>query len=201
MNKDRKSAVKKSVFALIILALLIAMIGGTYARYSSSTTASGSVSIAKWAVKVNDTNISNATTTFDLTFTASNTDTVPNKVAPNGQAIAYVDVDLTGTEVSVDFTCALAEAATTNLTSVFGADYADKVTLTVGTPELLGETSNMTLNGTTVTVGTAAMDGKVRVPVTLTWTNDNANNVADTNTGVTETELVVPVTLTVQQHI
>lgn len=203
MNKDRKSTVKKSVFAVITLVLLIALIGGTYARYASTATGSGSVSIAKWAVKVNEEDISNTAGTFDLTFTANNNDTVPNKVAPGGTAIAYVDVDLTGTEVSVDFTCALAESSTTKLTEVFGEGYADKVTLSVGTPELQGTTSNMTLDAANkvVTVGSDAMSGTVRVPITLTWTDAVANNAADTNTGALKTGVEIPVTLTVQQHI
>lgn len=202
MNKDRKSTVKKSIFALMILALLIALIGGTYARYVSTATGSGSVDIAKWAVKVNEADISNAAGTFDLNFTANNAGTVSNKVAPGGTATAYVDVDLTGTEVSVDFACELAENATA-LTDVFGANYADKVTVTVGTPELQGTTSNMTLDAANkvVTVGDAAMNGTVRVPITLTWTDATANNAADTTTGAAAAQLEIPVTLTVQQHI
>lgn len=202
-NTTRKNSAKKWTILALILFLLVAIISGTYTRYTSTATGSGNVSIAKWAVSVNTENISNATSTFDLTFTASNTDTVPNKVAPGGTATAYVDIDLTGTEVSVDFTCALAAASATNLTTVFGANYADKVTLAVGTPALQGETSNMTLSGTTVTVGTSAMSGVVRVPITLTWNdlNTSAANTADTNTGVTKTTLTVPVDLSVTQHI
>lgn len=203
MNKDRKSTVKKNIFAFIILALLLALIGGTYARYVSTATGSGSVDIAKWAVKVNEEDISNATGTFDLTFTADNADTVPNKVAPGGTATAYVDVDLTGTEVSVDFTCTLDEASATNLTTVFGENYADKITLSVGKPTLQGTTSNMTLDETNkvVTVGADAMSGVVRVPITLTWTDAPTNNVADTNTGALQTGVTIPVSLSVQQHI
>lgn len=203
MNKDRKSTVKKSVFAVIILALLVALIGGTYARYVSTATGSGSVDIAKWAVKVNEEDISTTAGTFVLTFTAANADTVPNKVAPGGTAVAYVDVDLTGTEVSVDFTCALADSSAEKLTEVFGADYASKVTVSVGTPELQGTTSNMTLDADNkvITVGSAAMSGTVRVPITLTWTDAVANNTADTNTGALKTGVEIPVTLNVQQHI
>lgn len=199
----RKSSAKKWTILALILFLLVAIISGTYTRYTSTATGSGNVSIAQWAVSVNNEDMSNATATFDLTFTANNTDTVPNKIAPEGTATAYVDIDLTGTEVSVDFTCALASAASTNLSTVFGANYADKVTLEVGTPALQGTTSNMTLSGTTVTVGSSAMSGVVRVPITLTWDDLNTTvaNTADTNTGVTQTTLTVPVELNVTQHI
>jgi len=206
--KERKTTAKKWTLILLLIFTLVALIGGTYARYSSTVTGSGNVSIAKWAVKVNNNvdisnniNASNATT-FDLTFTANNANTVKDKIAPGGTAVAYVDVNLTGTEVSVDFTCALADSSATNLTSVFGENYADKVTLAVGTPELLDGATNMTLSGTTVTVAsTGAMSGKVRVPINLRWLDVNTNNATDTNTGATKNELTVPVTLTVQQHI
>lgn len=201
-NTRTNSARKWTILALILF-LLVAIIGSTYTRYTSTATGSGDVSIAKWAVSVNGTDMSNAAATFDLTFTASNTNTVSNKIAPGGTATAYVDIDLTGTEVSVDFSCALDADAADNLKAVFGNDYANKVNLTVGTPVTEGTTSNMTLSGTTVTVGTSAMSGTVRVPITLTWTdlNTETDNTADTNTGATKSALTVPVELNVTQHI
>ena len=197
----RKSEAKRWTIIALAIFTLIAVIGGTYAKYTSTATGSGSVGIAKWAVEVNEQDMSTTAATFDLTFTASNGDTVPNKVAPGGTATAYVDVDLTGTEVSVDFSCEIAAAAATNLTSVFGAGYADKVTVAVGTPVLQSGSTNMTLSGTTVTVGTTAMSGKVRVPITLTWRDVEANNAADTTTGATQTSVTIPVTLSVSQHV
>ena len=201
-NTRTNSARKWTILALILF-LLVAIIGSTYTRYTSTATGSGDVSIAKWAVSVNGTDMSNAAATFDLTFTASNTNTVSNKIAPGGTATAYVDIDLTGTEVSVDFSCALDADAADNLKAVFGNDYANKVNPTVGTPVTEGTTSNMTLSGTTVTVGTSAMSGTVRVPITLTWTdlNTETDNTADTNTGATKSALTVPVELNVTQHI
>ena len=65
----------------------------------------------------------------------------------------------------------------------------------------------MTLSGTTVTVGESAMSGKVKVPITLTWTDLSKNttnvdaNTADTDTGVNKSALKVPVTLNVTQHL
>lgn len=203
MNKDRKSTVKKGAFAAIVLAVLVAVIGGTYSRYVSTANGSGDVNIAKWKVAVNDTDITTAVGTFDLSFTANNADTVPNKVAPGGEAVAYIDVDLSGTEVSVEVACALASDSAAKLTEVFGADYADKVTVAVGTPVLKENATNMTLDEATkvIKVGNAAMSGTVRVPITLKWTDDEANNAADTNTGALQNGVTIPVSLTIQQHI
>ena len=202
----RTSNAKKWTLIVLVLFALVALIGGTYARYTSSATGEGTVNIAHWAVAVNGEDISNAAGTFVLTFTANNADTVANKIAPGGTATAYVDVDLSGTEVSVDFDCELGDTASTYLTNVFGANYADKITLEPGTPVANGTLTNMTLDATNeiVTVSSSgAMNGTVRVPIVLTWDDLNTEtvNAADTNTGVTQTTLTVPVTLTVTQHI
>ena len=204
MKNEGKRIVKKNVWVALSLILLTAFIGGTYARYVSSATGSGSVEIAKWAVKVNNTDISSssASGTFNLSFsTNTNADIVAGKLAPGGTATAYVDVDLTGTEVSVDFSCGLSTGV--DLTSVFGEGYADRVQLSVGTPALEGATSNMTLDTAhgVVKVGTAAMRGKVRVPITLAWANKDGSNAADTSIGATKTAVTIPVTLSVKQHI
>lgn len=151
--------------------------------------------IAKWAVKVNGKDISSASDTFLLAFTANNADTVPGKLAPGGTATAYIEIDLTGTEVSVDFACTPDPAA---LKKIFGGSRVDAA---VGSPVLEGNTSGMALDesGRVVIAGSAAMSGKVRVPVTLTWT-DAADDTADTTMGAAEAGVTVPVTVTVQQH-
>ncbi len=201
MDKGRKFIPRKGVFAALALVLMAAVIGSTYARYVSTSTGNGSVEIAKWAVKVNGTDISTASGTFKLDFTAKDSDTVSGKVAPGGTASAYVDVDLTGTEVSVDFSCELGDAA--NLCSVFGEDYASKVAVSVGTPVLKDSASNMSLDAAKkiVKVGSAAMNGTVRVPITLTWTDHNDNSAADTAAGIRGGNVTIPVNLSVKQHI
>ncbi len=205
MNKDRRSTVKKSVFAVIVLLLLIALIGGTYARYSSTTNVSGDIQVAKWAVKVNETDISTASTDVTLDFNlVDGTNVVPDRIAPGKSATAYIEIDLTGTEVSVDFSCVLAENAD-ELKSVFGDDYADKVTVETGTPAIANGATNMTLSadGKYITVGNGAMSGKVTVPITLTWTDRNttAGNADDSTIGNTADTLSIPVTVTVAQKV
>lgn len=199
-TNTRKGEVKRLVVVVIAIVLLLAVIGGTYSKYTSGATGSGTVAIAKWDVEVNGEDMGTTSATFDLTFTAENNNTVANKIAPGGTATAYVDVTLTGTEVSVDFACALAENSAA-LTTAFGSDYADKITVAVGTPVLQSGAENMTLSGNSVTVGTAAMSGTVRIPITLTWTDAAANNTADTTTGLGQTGVTIPVTLTVSQKI
>lgn len=185
---SKKGVVTVSILTGLVLVMLLAFMGGgTYARYALSIDGSGSASIAKWAVKVNGREDAN----FNLTFRAeNNTDIVAGKIAPGVTATAYVDVDLTGTEVSVQFDCELSNAAS------FAAG-----TVSVGTPTLSTGASDMTLDTANkiVKVGSGAMNGSVRVPITLTWTGDADAN--DTALGKAGNTLEVPVTLSVKQYI
>ena len=200
MSKNtRKGEVKKLAIIVIAIMLLIAVIGGTYSKYTSTANGSGDVAIAQWAVSVNGQNASSSSANFDLTFALNNADTVANKIAPGGTATAYVDVDLTGTEVSVKFDV----DTQADLATIFGTGYSNRITLTTGTPILQGETSNMTLDNVNdvVTVETTAMSGIVRVPVILTWNDVEGNDVADTTIATNKTSVTLPVTLTVSQKV
>lgn len=200
MSKNtRKGEVKKLAIIVIAIMLLIAVIGGTYSKYTSTANGSGDVAIAQWAVSVNGQNASSSSANFDLTFALNNADTVANKIAPGGTATAYVDVDLTGTEVSVKFDV----DTQADLATIFGTGYSNRITLTTGTPISQGETSNMTLDNVNdvVTVGTTAMSGIVRVPVILTWNDVEGNDVADTTIATNKTSVTLPVTLTVSQKV
>ena len=64
-------------------------------------------------------------TTQNITFKVqSNTEVVPGKIAPAVTAKAEIELDLTGTEVSVDFTPTIGEYTPSTLPS------ADKIKLT-----------------------------------------------------------------------
>lgn len=196
MNKAGKGTFKKGVIAFVGVALTAAFIGGTYAKYITSKDGTVDADIAKWSVRVIEDgetpqsgDVPGENETFNLKFEANNADTVPGKIAPGGTATAYVDVDLTGTEVSVNFSCAA--QAEDGLMEV-----------SVGTPVLKQGAANMTLDATNkvVTVGDAAMSGVVRVPITLSWI-DNGTDDNDTQTGTAISTKTIPVTLTVQQHV
>lgn len=198
MNKAGKGTFKKGVIAFVGVALTAAFIGGTYAKYITSKNGNVEVDIAKWSVVIKDNEIPGSgdtpgdTEEFKLSFNADNVDTVPGKIAPGGTATAYVEVDLTGTEVSVDFSC---EAQV-------GNELSGLMTVNVGTPVLEEGAMNMTLDAANkvVTVGDAAMSGVVRVPITLSWTDDGTD-ANDTQTGTSASTKTIPVTLTVQQHV
>ena len=195
-RNERKTRTKRAIYVAIALLLIAYLISSTYARYSTEGKASGKVDIAEWHVVMqpNDGGAALTSTSRDITFTVqSNTNVVPGKIAPAVTAVAEVELDLTGTEVAVDFTATVGDLTPTNLPS------SDKINLTStvegGTP---GTSTTIPLvNQSAFT----SSNGKKKVTLTLTWTNDDQNNADDTATGIAGGTLTVPVTLTVQQHI
>ena len=76
---------KKLVVLMLALTLITcSFVGTTLARYTSTTTGSDAVTVAKWQIEVNDTDITAATDnqpTFDLFATAAEYDEEGNDVA------------------------------------------------------------------------------------------------------------------------
>ena len=189
MFKNKKSAVAASMVSGLALVASLAFVGGgTYARYVATAEGNGSAQVAKWAVNVNGANAE--TSTFDLEFNAeNNADIVAGKIAPGVTATGYVEINLTGTEVSVEIDCDLGDSQ----------GVPAPVEVTVGAPVPADGASNMTVDGNVVKVNGGAMNGTVRVPVTLTW--NSTDDDADTAAGATASDMTVPVTLTVRQYI
>ena len=197
-KSERKTRTKRAIFVVIALLLVAYLISSTYARYSTVGEANGKVDIAKWAVVMTaDNGTTLNSTTQDITFTVqSNTEVVPGKIAPAVTAKAEIELDLTGTEVSVDFTPTIGAYTPSTLPS------ADKITLTsaveggtVGSSNYIPLVDNSAFT---------ASNGKKKVTLTLTWANDDENNADDTATGMLadgSRTITIPVTLTVQQHI
>lgn len=200
-KNERKTRTKRAIFVVIALLLVAYLISSTYAKYSTVGNANGKVDIAKWAVVMTaDDGTTLNSTTQDITFTVqSNTEVVPGKIAPAVTAKAEIELDLTGTEVSVDFTPTIGSYTPSTLPS------ADKIKLT---SKVEGTKDNKVGSSNYIPLvdnkAFTAENGKKKVTLTLTWTNDDENNVDDTATGMLADEsrtITIPVTLTVQQHI
>ena len=197
-KNERKTRTKRAIFVVIALLLVAYLISSTYARYSTVGNAEGKVDIAKWAVVMTaDDGTTLNSTTQDITFTVqSNTEVVPGKIAPAVTAKAEIELDLTGTEVSVDFTPTIGAYTPSTLPS------ADKITLTSAVEGgTVGSSNYIPLVGNSAFT---ASNGKKKVTLTLTWANDDENNTDDTATGMLadgSRTITIPVTLTVQQHI
>lgn len=193
----RKSKVRDVVVAIIIFVIALFFIAGTYARYSSTANVNGKVDVAKWQVKIDSTDISTATTTKDINFVVqSNTNVVPGKIAPAVTAIATVELDLTGTEVAVDFDAVIDQSSLSSVGA--SADKLSLVTKVDGVAYTSGTAQTIALPG-----GTAftSANGKKIVTLELTWTNDEENNPDDSAMGNASPTITIPVTLTAKQHI
>lgn len=201
-KNERKTRTKRAIFVVIALLLVAYLISSTYARYSTVGKADGEVDIAKWAVvmKSDDGKTLNSTTQ-NITFTvqSNTTEVVPGKIAPAVTAKAEIELDLTGTEVSVDFTPTIGAYTPSTLPS------KDKITLSSAVE---GTTENKVGSSNYIPLvdnkAFTAENGKKKVTLTLTWANDDENNADDTATGMLADKsrtITIPVTLTVQQHI
>ena len=198
-RNERKTRTKRAIYVAIALLLIAYLISSTYARYSTTGAATGTIQVAKWAVAITaDDGTTLNSTTQPITFTVQkNTNVVPGKIAPAVTAVAEVELDLAGTEVAVDFDAVIDQSAIATL----GAS-SDKLTLDV---KVDGETYTSGTSQTIDLVGNSAFtstNGKKTVTLTLTWENeDPANNPDDTTMGEAAPTLTIPVTLTAKQHI
>ena len=215
-NTERTSRVKRGILTALMIACLIAIIGGTYARYTSTGKGTATVQIAKWAVKLNTTDITPpGDTTFTINFQeVANNNVVDGKIAPASELFADFIIDPTGSEVAVDYEFSLG-----TITSSSG-DVPTDITIKKVVP-----VEGATISGATVTGGTEGSeltktDGKYTGTIALTaqnaaltssaakvvrvyiqWTNTEANNATHTAVGVDAPTLTMEVTGTAKQHI
>ena len=203
---QRRSSVRKYTILALVVFALIAVIGGTYSRYSSTGTANATVGVAQWAVQLNGTDISSASAvvTPSLTY-AANDNVAANKLAPGRTATFDVELDPTGSEVAIDYTLKINTASITGITNASSAISVSGAKYWVGT--ITGEGTNAAITSTDgVTISESLADvqkkKKVTVRVTVTWDNAaDANSVADTANGVTAADITIPVNVTAKQHI
>ena len=201
MATSRKSQAKRGTFTALIIFALIAIIGGTYARYSSQSTSNAKLQIAKWnvAFKTNSNVISSEN---PITFTvAGNSNIAPNRIAPTYSASGLAQIDLTGTEVSVDLSADISAAA---IKAAFGANVQDRIDVTL-------KVNGVKQSSTTIPYATIASNPVIDVEVIVEWTEDDANdattsntteNTNDTTLGLAAgTAITIPVTLTATQHV
>ena len=193
----RKTKVKRSIIAIVLVIVAIFFIAGTYARYTTVGRANAVAQVAQWAVEIKSGNTALNETTQNIDFAIeSNQYVVSTKFAPAKRAVANIDLVLEGTEVAVDFgvnfdVSNLPENIRNNnniaVSMIYNnVEYASGETITFALPN--GEAFDDT-NGTKT------------VSIVIEWTNDDTNNDADTTIGENDTVFNIPVTLTAQQHI
>ena len=196
---SRKSTVKKMVLVAIILITVVALISGTYSKYTNTVNGTATLDVAKWSVKIDGTQMKDITT-LPVTLTYAPNDYVSaNKIAPGRSATFTLVIDPTDSEVAIDYTVAI--GAVTGLTNTGSAFALTGATYTVGDGTAQNATITSGAGAITFTEDLAdVVAGKtVTVVGTITW--DNASNAADTANGLADPDPTVAVSVTAQQHI
>ena len=177
-----KRTTKIAMVVLMLLAVSLYFVSGTYARYSETFEGEGTADIAAWSVKL-DGKKASETETLNLNFVVQENEYVKaGKIAPDVTAKAELELDLTGTEVAVDLAAKVADSFDK---SVLG-DSATDVVVTATTSK-----------GDSI-IGVGEI-GEVTVTITVTWTNNDDHNVSDT--AAAGNTLTIPVKLTAKQHV
>ena len=187
MAKSKKIAV---VAFLLLLAVGVYFVTGTYAKYTSSATATATARVAKWSFKLGGTDIATTETfTFNLFNTVNETDTTTaeshvvssneDKVIAPGTGGSFDIVLLNSSEV----------------TAKYGIDYT--VTNTANIPvEFCVDGSTWTTSLTDVvandsTTALAPNGGTTTITVKWRWAfeGSGSTNFTSTQTDITDTTL------------
>lgn len=121
---------KKSIFskvgaAAVVLTLVTAsLVGGTFAKYTTTVNGKAQVSTAAWAVKFKD-GATEIKADQPITLKATNSEGVAaNKIAPGSYGALALTVDGSTTEVDFDYTIDLKAATGNTLGLTFYSDAA-----------------------------------------------------------------------------
>lgn len=181
---------KFAIFVLVIAIIGMILVSGTFAKYTSSTSGSDSVKVAKWdlVVKASDDTDENgtqiavagtpATVSFDLFNTindtngAAETDVDTGLIAPGTKGSFSLEV-INNSEVTADYTMTFSLTNTSSVPVQFSTDN--------------GTSWTTNLNSLSKT-GTLNMKGGTTNTVTVLWKWDyevnDTQNVNDTTLGI-----------------
>ena len=208
MNSNKRSnKVKNGILIAVVIAFLISIIGGTYAKYISSGTTTTDGEIAKWHIELGGQDISSETKTIDVSLTAdeeSNENTTSGKLAPGQVLSGTFTVDPTGSEAAVDYLLTIGSIQASGGTWSEGSKLSlSKVTALLEDDEQ--ETELTIAENETIyfeNLDNVINEKNVTFKVYVIWDNSNdANNEADTANGIEVQQITVPITVVARQHI
>ena len=229
MNSNKRtSKVKNGILLAIVIAFLIAIIGGTYARFVSTGSVTSSTDIAKWHVVLSgnnpegnlinqDISTEHKTLTVPVIDAETNTNVVEGKLAPGKTVVAIFNIDPTGSEVSMDYTVNinlngveefdhLGELSNSNQKiSDLGLKLFKVTYITEGTSEEVDMLIDTTTGSFVFEQPLAdVLAGKdVTFKAYLRWspTTDLTRSLADTEKVVNIDNIRIPVSIEASQHI
>ena len=193
---------KLSVLAALVLAVLVTAysVSGTYAKYTTTNTLSGTATVAKWAIAMKaDGDAITSTTTIDLATAMKDTvddDTEANvasgKIAPGTKGTFNFNVDGTGTEVDYTYTITLSNFQ--NVPTNFVLSGAEGTTVTTTGS---GSTLAYEITGT---VTHDATEKSITKTLNWVWAYETTDgDEADTTDGIAAETMAFDVTITATQ--
>lgn len=181
-------------FAILLLAVVLTAVGvsGTYARYITTDSGTGTATVAKWSAVVGGWGGTTTAQTLALE-PVENPYVANNVIAPDSDAAGILTVDLTGTQVSTDLMASLGEVKigeekvenghfTTKMriyaSTVSDEDIkADLLKTDINSTALAKITSSTQKYNIALNAGkTALVNEKVKVAVSLHWIHDDEDN-------------------------
>ncbi|HSN93575.1 MAG TPA: hypothetical protein VLR89_00775 [Anaerolineaceae bacterium] len=178
----KKNTLLKLAGALLVLTLITTtLVSGTYAKYVTTVTASGTATVAKWVATLDTKGTTNTTytTTFDLFKTFSDTGVAGKLLAPGTTGSFDMAYDTAGSQVARNVKITL--AADSSLASLtYLKFYSDAAKTTEITPAA-GAVTLLDINYGPTDAGT----GTVTVYWAWAFESDAAQDTADTLDGIT----------------
>ena len=205
-RSKRTSKVKNRILIVVVIAFLIAIIGGTYSRYSSSGIGEGVGEIAKWHIVLGTQDISSVAKTFNVPVTDVGTseNVAEGKLAPGKTVVATFNIDPTGSEVAVDYLLNVDLSNITGFTSseleisnlkytLEGTNTEEDVLVDEVTGDYLLEES----------LADVLAGNEVTFKIYITWidSEDLEGSLADSQKGATIDNILIPVRAVARQHI
>lgn len=203
-----KKSVKTMMIVLAFLAMGLYFVAGTYARYTAAASGTGTVQVAKWAVKIGEKDATQENTTFDLSFNkVENENVVNGYIAPGSQLYADFKIDPTGSQVAIDYSFSLGNITASEGTVPTTVKVLKVVPVkdNVEQAELSPDTGGKYTGKISLPSKDKALtaDEAVTIRVYLEWENTNTaeTDKVDTLTGVSAPTLTMTVNATATQSI
>ena len=166
MKKKNYNSIKIFAILLLLVMIILMLIVGTYAKYTTEVEGSDSSVVAKWAWQINDSDVSKSDTefAFDLFDTIKDTadgnnetDVKTTKIAPGTKGGFEIKVENLS-EVNANYNLTLKETKGQDVSdakieySIIGTDEAKDWTTDINTFNLTNTLLNMETGSKTLTV-------------------------------------------------
>lgn len=194
-NCKNKVSTRKSFYALLILAsifMAITVFTDTFSVFQTDGLAVINQEVGKWVIKINDIDISTSASSdfvIDNFNYSANTKVKDGKIAPGRSGYFDVTIDPTGTEVSVLYSIEF--------------DFGDSEMLTSSVVVLDGD--GVVKTGPNKFSGIISLDDIENeitntLRVYIEWTNDETRNEEDTDIGMNDQYISIPVSVNAVQY-